>query len=62
MSTTIMIVQLLICTTIFVPPYCSGFKNRRIQDMYEQGICYINLSFYDDIFKTNRLQWLHGFA
>lgn len=46
MSTSMMIVRLLICTVILVPPYCRGFKNRNIQHLFENGISYIiNLTF-----------------
>jgi len=61
MNSTMMIVRLLICTTIFVPPYCLGFKTHHIHNLYDQGICYIKLRFCVDIFKTNQLQCI-GFC
>ncbi|XP_060859778.1 peroxidase-like isoform X3 [Metopolophium dirhodum] len=46
MSTSIIIVRLLICTVIFVPLCCRGFKDRRIPNLYEQGLVINSTNWY----------------
>ncbi|XP_022171594.1 peroxidase-like [Myzus persicae] len=46
MSTLIMIIRLLICSVIFVPPYCRGFKDGHILDFYEQGLVINSKNWY----------------
>ncbi|XP_022171599.1 peroxidase-like isoform X2 [Myzus persicae] len=46
MSTTIMIVRLLICSVIFVLPYCRGSKDEHIIDLYEQGLAINSTNWY----------------
>ncbi|XP_029341799.1 peroxidase-like [Acyrthosiphon pisum] len=46
MNTSIIIVRLLICTVMFVPPCCRGFKDRRIPNVYEQGLVINSTNWY----------------
>ncbi|XP_022171593.1 peroxidase-like [Myzus persicae] len=46
MSTTVMKVRLLICSVIFVLPYCTGFKDEHIIDLYEQGLAINSTNWY----------------